>query len=406
VTRAEPTVGTRWPIVVVLIAGAFTTALNIMIIGPLLTAIADEFGKSEATTGQVATLTAAASGVTALVVAPWMDRWSRRMWLRLECSLLIVGTGISALAPSFEWLLVGRAVAGIGGAVIFANCLAATGDLFPDEGLRNRVIGLVSTAATVAGLLGLPLITQLEAATNWRWAMASLLVPIALVLVGTRWLPTGVVAARGPIWAGWLSDYRGVLARAETVWLLALMVCQAVVWFAWFIYLGAFAEETHGMGPGLLSVLFLVGSAGDVIASNVAPVLIRRWGPRHVGAVMAAILGASLIGVGVVFTSQASLFVFAAAAGAAGGALFICASILTLDSYPERRGAVMSLQSAALELGGAVGAAGFGAALAVSGDYAATYRLLGVAALFALICLVMSARRAREPRVAMGVASP
>ena len=66
----------------------------------------------------------------------------------------------------------------------------------------------------------------------------------------------------------------------------------------------------------------------------------------------------------------------------------------------------MSLQSAALELGGAVGAAGFGAALAVSGDYAATYRLLGVAALFALICLVMSARRAREPRVAIGVASP
>src|SRR4051795_752211 len=100
-TRAKPTAGARWPVVIVLIAGAFTTALNIMLIGPLLTAIADEFGKSEAATGQIATLTAAASGITALVAVPWMDRWSRRTWLRLECGLLVIGTVISALAPSF-----------------------------------------------------------------------------------------------------------------------------------------------------------------------------------------------------------------------------------------------------------------------------------------------------------------
>jgi hypothetical protein len=55
----------------------------------------------------------------------------------------------------------------------------------------------------------------------------------------------------------------------------------------------------------------------------------------------------------------------------------------------------MSLQSAAMELGGAIGAAAFGVALALSDDYAATYRLLGVVALIMLLCLAMSARRAR-----------
>jgi predicted MFS family arabinose efflux permease len=408
VTRAETTAGARWPMVVVLIAGAFTTALNIMLIGPLLTAIADEFGKSEATTGQVATLTAAASGVTALVVAPWMDRWSRRTWLRLECGLLVVGTAVSALAPDFGWLLVGRCVAGIGGAVIFANCLAATGDLFPNAARRNQVIALVNTAATVAGLLGLPLVTQIEAVTNWRWAMAALLLPIALVLIGTRWLPATSSAGnvRGPIWAGWWSGYRAVFASAETVWLLGLMVVQAIAWFGWFIYLGAFAEEAHGMGSGLLTALFLVGGAGDVIASNLAPVLVRRWGPRQVGAAMTIILAVSLLGVGVVFTGQASLFIFAVVAGAAGGALFICASILVLDSYPQGRGAVMSLQSAALEVGGAFGTAGFGAVLAVSDDYAASYRFLGMVMSLALLCLMMSARRVRETRTTTSVVAP
>jgi predicted MFS family arabinose efflux permease len=66
----------------------------------------------------------------------------------------------------------------------------------------------------------------------------------------------------------------------------------------------------------------------------------------------------------------------------------------------------MSLQSAALEIGGAFGAAGFGVALALSDDYEVTYRLLGVVAAFALPCLVMSARRARESRAIVSVVAP
>jgi hypothetical protein len=56
-------------------------------------------------------------------------------------------------------------------------------------------------------------------------------------------------------------------------------------------------------------------------------------------------------------------------------------------------------------VGGALGTAGFGAALALSDDYAATYRMLGVAALFGFLCLVMSARRARETANAVGMAT-
>lgn len=392
--RAEVTsaTGARWPIVVVLVAGAFTTALNISMISPLVTSIAADLDTSEAAAGQVATLTAAASGLTALVVAPWMDRWSRRIWLRVECGLLVVGTAISVLAPTFGWLLVGRAVAGLGGAVVFGTCLAAASDLFPDPVRRNQVIGVLSTAATVASLVGLPVITQLEAATSWRWAMAVVLLPLVLVLGGTRWLPGAATSDGSPLWTGWWTGYRSVLGQTETLWLLGLMIVQSALWFGWFIYLGAFAEKGFGMGAAVLSALFLIASAGDVLGSNIAPWMVRRWGPRSVGAVTIGALSASLFGVGIVFTSQLTLVVFAALAGTVGGVLFLCVNVLLLDSYPERRGAVMSLQSAGLELGGALGSAGFGAALALSGDYATTYRLLGMVAPVALLCLAMSAR--------------
>jgi DHA1 family inner membrane transport protein len=389
--------------VAVLIAGAFTTALNIALISPLVTAIAAEFHRSEAAAGQVATLTATASALTALAVAPWMDRWPRRVWLRIEAILLTVGTVISALAPGFGWLLVGRTVAGIGGAVIFGTCIAATGDLFPDSNTRNRMIGLVTTAATVAGLIGLPVITQIEAHAGWRWAMASILIPLAVVLLGTRWLPGGGTRSSGSAWAEWWSGYRAVLSRSETMWLLGLMVAQAFVWFAWIIYLGAFAEKELAMGAGLISLLFLIGSAGDVLGSNLGPILVRRWRPRPVAAVVSGILAAGLFAVGMAFVDTAALILLAAITGIAGGALFICTNILMLDSYPEGRGVVMSLQSAGLEAGGALGTAAFGAALALSDSYTASYRLLGVAALASLVCLLMSARRAREQKFAVEV---
>src|SRR5215210_5365718 len=109
----------------ILALGAFTTALNVTLLSPLLTSIASDLGVGAPTAGQLATLTAGSSGVMALVVAPWMDRFSRATWIRLECGLLTAGSILSATAPSFGWLFVGRALAGIGGAVIGASCLAA-----------------------------------------------------------------------------------------------------------------------------------------------------------------------------------------------------------------------------------------------------------------------------------------
>ena len=72
-------------------AGAFTTALNVTLLSPLIPDIAREFDISDARAGQLATLTAASSGFMALTVAPWMDRYSRSFWFRLECGLLAIG---------------------------------------------------------------------------------------------------------------------------------------------------------------------------------------------------------------------------------------------------------------------------------------------------------------------------
>ena len=97
-------------LLLILGAGGFTSALNVTMLSPVLVDIAEHFDVTEAAAGQLATVTAASSGVIALTVAPWMDRYSRRFWLQLECVLLLIGTLISALAPTFGLMFVGRVV--------------------------------------------------------------------------------------------------------------------------------------------------------------------------------------------------------------------------------------------------------------------------------------------------------
>ena len=119
-----------WVGLFVLCLGAAVTLLNMAVLSPLLRSIGEEFGTSDATTGQLATLGSLVGVVSALVATPWMDRWSRRTWFRLQGSVVLVAIVVSALAPSFGWLMAGRVLASCGAAVIMANCMTGARELF------------------------------------------------------------------------------------------------------------------------------------------------------------------------------------------------------------------------------------------------------------------------------------
>lgn len=374
---AQPTTGAHWIPVAILAIGAFTTTVNTTLLSPLLTPIAADFAVSDSVTGQIGTVTATSAAIAALVIAPWLDRASRRTWLRLECIVLGAGTLLSALAPSFGWLVVGRALGGLGGGFIFAVCLAAVGDLFAEPARRNRAIGLVGSGATLGVVVGLPVLTQVSAAIGWRWAIGLLLPQVVLLYLGAGRLPPRDPGARGSLWRGWAAGYRTVLGHGETLALLGLLVALCMVWFGWLIYFGAFAASVFGIGAGVLSALFLVGGSAEVVANNLTPVLLRIRSPSTIVLGAGAVISINLLGVGLISARTSALFVFMAITSLASVVLFTSLSILLLDSLPTARGAVMSLQSAGFEVGSALGAAAAGATLSVGGDYGTVYRLLG-----------------------------
>jgi DHA1 family inner membrane transport protein len=148
-----------WVGLAVFCLGAAAALLNMAILSPLLRPIGQAFGTADATTGQLATLSSLVAVTSSLASTPWMDRWSRKTWLRLEGLLLLAGTIISALAPSFAWLMAGRVLAACGSAVLMANCMTGARELFVDPVWRNRAIGIIVSATTLAFVIGMPVIT-------------------------------------------------------------------------------------------------------------------------------------------------------------------------------------------------------------------------------------------------------
>ena len=381
----------------VLATGAVTTMLHGTLLSPLLKDIAADFQVSDAGVGQLATLYGGLAALVAFAAVPLMDRYARRTMLRFECGVLVVATLLSALAPSYTWLVVGRGLAGVGGAFIFAVCMAAAGDLFADPVERNRRIGIVASAASIAIIAGQPFLTQISAHVGWRWAVASTLVPPLVVLVGSRWLPgTALHGAEGRLRDVYGQRYRQVIASRETMWLLAVFIGMVAVWAAFSVYLGAYLETALRASANATSLVFLVSGVCFTLGSLVVPRLIERWSKRRVHAAFAGLLGLNFIGVGVIYTSIPTTALFVGLVAFLSVSVYLITGILLLDSLPEARGAVMGLQAAGSEVGVMVGAAWGGAVLAVGGnDYVAVYRSLALLLPCVAICLAMSARATR-----------
>jgi DHA1 family inner membrane transport protein len=383
-----------WIALGVLCLGAAVTLLNLAVISPLLIPIGEEFGVSVATAGQLATIGSLVSVVSALLATPWMDRWSRRTWLRLEGSLVLAATMASALAPSFLWLTGGRVLAACGAAVIMANCLTGARELFRDAVWRNRAIGIIVSATAVAFILGLPVITQLEARFGWRAAMASLAVPILLLLAGTFALPPSPIASPSAAARGArLGAFRAVLGNGRTRGLLVVLGATLGIYTGWLVFFGAYVTEVFAASATVLSVLFFLSGASELAANNLTPPLLRRFDPVHVLYATLGAAGAALLLTGIVVTTVPTVLIAAVVFLCGTSAAYIAANALLLDGDVSHPGAVMSLASASMGFGNTLAPLITGWALATTGSFEAAYRTLGLFAPVAIVALWLGTRR-------------
>jgi MFS transporter, DHA1 family, inner membrane transport protein len=375
------------PPAAVLFLCMFAAQGALIVLSPILPAVAADFDVSTAVGAQLRSL----SGLVAGGVALWFGVRSRPRPLR---QVLIVGTAIlaastaaSAAAPSFAVLAVSQVGVGVALALLLSGALAAAGEWAPERTAKTLSWALVGQP--VAWIVGLPLV---GAAAEVSWRLGWLVLPCAasLVALGALALRPPDAVPRAP------ADEPSLWRQPGTKGWAAGELLAYGGWAGTLVFAGALFIESYGISTAVVGLLLALVAAAYLPGNFLA----RRWVEQRargllIGGALVSAVGVALFGVlrPAPAWSLAVLTLLAFVAGART----IAGSSLGLTLAPHCRLQAMSTRTGAVQFGYLIGAGLGGAALAAAG-YAGLGWTLGALYLAAAIPHIARVRDRRGVR--------
>ncbi len=110
------------------------------------------------------------------------DVFGRRRLLMIGLTLFTVASLLGGLATTSTWLLITRALQGVGAAMASPSTLSLISATFAEGPARNRALGIFTAVSAGGGSLGLVLGGALTSWASWRWVFF-INVPIGIVII-------------------------------------------------------------------------------------------------------------------------------------------------------------------------------------------------------------------------------
>ena len=287
-----------------------------------------------------------------LVLGPVSDALGRRRPLLAGTALHVLASLLVLVAPNLAVLGALRVLQGVGTAAGAVVALAIVRDLFEGRAaatMLSRLFLVLGAAPVLAPTIG----GELLRVTSWRGIFAFLAVyGVVMITVGVRALPETLPPERRQSsgLVGTLRGYRGLFRDRVYVGLVLVAGLTMAGLFSYvagsaFVYQGEFGLDEQQFG-----LLFGAGAVWLIGATQLNPVLLRRWSPQRLlvaGTVAGALAGAALLGFAA--TSTGGL---PAVAGSLWAVLFACglalpnAPALALSRHGEAAGTAAALLGA------------------------------------------------------------
>jgi predicted MFS family arabinose efflux permease len=172
----------RW-LLLTLAGIQFTHILDFMIMMPLGPQFTALFGISNAQFGLLVSAYTLSAGLSGLMAATYIDRFSRKQLLLTLYPLFGLATLACGLAPDYFWLMVARIAAGLFGGVLSALAQTIVADVIPFE-RRGRAMSVVMTSFSVSTVAGVPLGLFLAAHFNWHAPFFGIALLVGLLALG------------------------------------------------------------------------------------------------------------------------------------------------------------------------------------------------------------------------------
>ncbi|MGW4233900.1 MFS transporter [Streptomyces sp. NPDC004980] len=263
--------------------GAFGIGTTEFVIMGLLPDVAADFQVSIPTAGLLVTGYALGVVLGAPLMTVLGTRVTRKRMLMLLMGLFIVGNVISAIAPVFEVMLVGRVVASLAHGAFFGIGSVVAADLVAPE-KKAGAIAMMFTGLTVANVVGVPLGTFIGQSVGWRITFFIVAGLGVLGLLGVAKLVPEQPKAEGVRIRHELAAFRNV----QVLLAMAMTVLGFGGVFAAITYITPMMTDTAGYAPSSVTwllVLFGLGMVGGNLLGG-------KFADRHLMPMLYVSLGA------------------------------------------------------------------------------------------------------------------
>ena len=203
----------------------FLVVIDISAVNVAFPSIRDDFEVSDSQLSWVVSGYNVAVGALLLVSGRLADSIGRRKVFLPGVFLFGLGSLLSAMAPSANWLIAARVVQGIGGAVVSAAGFAVMLPGFPPN-RRSTAIGIAGAMGALGSVVGPALGSFLIDGFSWR-AIFIINVPLCLIVLALG--PRLLAESKDPNATGRI-DLVGVPIGTAAVALLMLAIVQSESW--------------------------------------------------------------------------------------------------------------------------------------------------------------------------------
>ena len=283
----QPMRGTvRWA----LMFGNFVIGCGVMSAAGTLNDIARSLDVSVALAGQLIAIAAATMAFSAPLLAGWVAGFDRRRLLALALVWYGAGHAISALMPSYAALWPVRALTMLAAAVFTPQAAAAIG-FMAHPGERGRAITFIFLGWSIASVVGLPLSAWVG--ETFGWAVAFDLIAV-LALIAAAWvyfaLPDGVRPA-----ALSLRAWKDVLTNPVLMAMVIVTALSGAGQFTLFSYFTPYYKYSLGATTEEITLLLVWFGAFGLIGNVVLTRVIDRVGPNVAVTVTLSLIACALL---------------------------------------------------------------------------------------------------------------
>ncbi|MFD2042873.1 DHA2 family efflux MFS transporter permease subunit [Ornithinibacillus salinisoli] len=157
----------NFPIVAVLLPGAFLAILNQTLLAPAIPIFMDDLNITENTAQWVMTIFMLVNGIMIPITAFLIETFTTRRLFLTAMSIFAIGTVVCALSPNFALLMTGRVIQAAGAGIMIPLMMTVFILIFPIE-KRGAAMGTVGLVISFAPAIGPTLSGWLLEQYHWK----------------------------------------------------------------------------------------------------------------------------------------------------------------------------------------------------------------------------------------------